>query len=122
MYYNYRNWNPFSIIDIFHPGRKLLNRFSEFANVDGQLVRETGGIVINLKVRGAVAFRGYAVQFSFQSRASCLNTNLSFNSTLYILPLKNKKMNCYHDLTFFTGLTLHGQVNSRNMDKISFGQ
>ena len=58
MDYNYRNWNPFSIIDNLHPGRKLLNRFSEFGNVDGQLVWETGGIVINLKVRRAVAFRG----------------------------------------------------------------
>ena len=58
MYHNYRNWNPFSIIDILHPGREFLNRFSEFTNVDGQLVRETGGIVINLKVRRAVAFRG----------------------------------------------------------------
>ena len=58
MYYNYRNWNPFSLIDILHPGRELLNSFSEFANVDGQLVWETGGIVINLKVRRGVAFRG----------------------------------------------------------------
>lgn len=58
MYYNYRNWNPFSIIDILHPGRKLLNRFSEFGNVDGQRFRETGGIVVDLKVRRAVAFRG----------------------------------------------------------------
>ena len=91
MYYNYRNWNPFSIIDISQPGRKLLNHSNEVFNVGGQLVRETGVIVINLKIRRAVAFRGKAVQFSFQSRASSLNRNISFNSTPNILPLKNKK-------------------------------